>query len=234
MTLLAASGLAQSAVPLPDRGLTYGDGLFETMAVLEGRIRLLPRHLQRLAEGLRRLGIDGLDLVQLEAALFEAAAHSRTLDGCAASAALKCTVTRGDGPRGYAPPRPAHPRWWIQAFPWTPPASHRAAARVVCSAVRLGHQPLLAGLKHLNRLEQVLARQQVSPTNADELLMFDTDGRLVCASAANVFLALDGRLLTPRLYLSPDFIRSGSNKNCIAAGLVINTNTISLFAPGNF
>lgn len=199
MTLLASSGLHDGAVPLADRGLAYGDGLFETMAVLDGRIRLLPFHLQRLESGLRRLGIHGLAFGEVADSLRDAAVRSRAVPGCSAACIMKFVVTRGDGPRGYAPPRLGEPRWWLQAFPWLPPTAERLPAKVVVSGVRLGHQPLLAGLKHLNRLEQVLARQQVPPAEADELLLFDTEGRLVCATAANVFIVRGDRLCTPRL-----------------------------------
>lgn len=199
MTLLASSRLQGGEVPLADRGLAYGDGLFETMAVKDGTVRLLAGHLQRLELGLHRLGIRGLSVSELDLALRDAARRAMSLEGCRGSAVLKLVVTRGDGPRGYAPPVLPQPRWWVQAFPWAPPAADRPPARVVVSAIRLGHQPLLAGVKHLNRLEQVLARQQVPDAEADEVLLLDTAGSLVCATAANVFLLHGDRLRTPRL-----------------------------------
>jgi 4-amino-4-deoxychorismate lyase len=87
----------------------------------------------------------------------------------------------------------------VQQFPWTPPSELPAGAHVVVSSVRLGEQPLLAGLKHLNRLEQVLARAENPASRADEALMLDGAGRLVCATAANIFMVREGKLFTPRL-----------------------------------
>lgn len=199
MTLLALSAGLTSQVPLADRGFAYGDGLFETMAVREGQIRLLDGHLRRLQEGLERLAIGGLSAAELAGPLSAAAQASRRLPACEAGAVLKLVVTRGEGPRGYAPPPTAVPHWWIQAFPWVPPPENPLPARVRTSTVRLAPQPLLAGLKHLNRLEQVLARQQDPAPQADEILMLDHDGYLTCAGAANVFLVHRGELVTPLL-----------------------------------
>lgn len=191
---LASSGLtATGTVPVTDRGLAYGDGLFETIAVVQGVPRLLERHLDRLQAGLRRLRIDNVNLSALAATIRESAA------AIGGDAALKLLLTRGDGPRGYAPPGTPAPRWWLQSFPWTPPTATTPGARVVVSSVRLGDQPLLAGLKHLNRLEQVLARTEFPPAVADEALMLDTAGRVVCATAANVFVVRRGTVLTPCL-----------------------------------
>jgi 4-amino-4-deoxychorismate lyase len=108
-------------------------------------------------------------------------------------------VTRGDGPRGYTPPIDQSPRWWLQQFAWTPPADLPTGARVAISSVRLGEQPLLAGIKHLNRLEQVLARAENPASRADEALMLDSAGRLVCATSANVFMVREGQVFTPRM-----------------------------------
>jgi 4-amino-4-deoxychorismate lyase len=189
-----AQGLTPAGdIPVTDRGLAYGDGLFETIAVVDGKPKLLAAHLARLQCGADRLAITGLDLEVLRAALLSAAA------AFSPHGALKLMVTRGDGPRGYTPPIDQPPRWWLQQFAWTPPAELPARARVAISSVRLGEQPLLAGLKHLNRLEQVLARAENPATRADEALMLDGTGRLVCATSANLFVVREGKLFTPRL-----------------------------------
>ena len=189
-----AQGLTPTGdVPVTDRGLAYGDGLFETIAVIDGKPKLLAAHLARLQRGAERLAIAGLNFIALEAAVYAAAA------AFVAHGAVKLLVTRGDGPRGYTPPVAQNPRWWLQSFAWTPPLELPSGAHVVTSSVRLGEQPLLAGLKHLNRLEQVLARAENPASRADEALMLDSAGRLVCATSANIFVVREGKLFTPRM-----------------------------------
>lgn len=183
---------ATTALAADSRGLAYGDGLFETMAVRDGRVLLRERHLARLASGLARLGIAALPADALASALDEAA-------GGHAAACLKLIVTRGAGPRGYTPPTDAPAEWLLQRLPWSPPPPDRAPAVLHTSSVRLGLQPLLAGLKHLNRLEQVLARREFPAPAHDEALQLDAEGRVACATAANLFCLRDGRLLTPRV-----------------------------------
>lgn len=189
-----AQGLTPNGdVPVTDRGLAYGDGLFETIAVVDGKPKLLAAHLARLQRGAERLVIAGLDFNAIETAVGAASA------AFSSHGAVKLMVTRGDGPRGYTPPVAQNPRWWLQSFAWTPPTALPTGAHVAISSVRLGEQPLLAGLKHLNRLEQVLARAENPASRADEALMLDSAGRLVCATSANIFVVREGKLFTPRL-----------------------------------
>lgn len=182
---------AQSLVT--DRGLAYGDGLFETIAVRGGRAALLPRHLARLAEGLRRLSIE-LDLVLVEAELQAFCAELG--DGVA-----KLLVTRGDGLRGYAAPQPAQSRRVLLGSP--PPAypstNAEQGVRLYPCVTRLAEQPVLAGLKHLNRLEQVLARNEWQDTAFAEGLMRDVSGRVIEGVFSNLFLVKRGVLLTAEL-----------------------------------
>lgn len=189
-----AQGLTPNGdVPVTDRGLAYGDGLFETIAVVDGKPKLLAAHLARLQRGAERLVIAGLDFNAIETAVGAASA------AFSSHGAVKLMVTRGDGPRGYTPPVAQNPRWWLQSFAWTPPTALPTGAHVAISSVRLGEQPLLAGLKHLNRLEQVLARAEYPASRADEALMLDSAGRLVCATSANIIVVREGKLFTPRL-----------------------------------
>jgi 4-amino-4-deoxychorismate lyase len=178
-----------------DRGLQYGDGLFETMACLEGRPRSLGRHLARLAAGCVRLGLPTLPRAPLEAEIAAA------LEDCP-RAVLKLIVTRGAAPaRGYAAPAAAAPTRILLRYPW---ASEEARAeeegvRVRLGALRLGENPRLAGLKHLNRLEQVLARQECSDPAIAEALLFSTSDALISGTMSNVFLVHGGTLATARL-----------------------------------
>jgi 4-amino-4-deoxychorismate lyase len=184
---------AANAAPL-DRGLEFGDGLFETMAVLEGRVRLLDRHLQRLVRGCERLKIVTPDLVLLRAEIVRAA----TMQG---SGLLKLILTRGDGGSGYGMVTTTTPRRYLVAQPSRRPPIERGVggARVARLPTPLSLQPRLAGLKHLNRLEQVLLRADVAALGLDEGLVGDPEGRLISGVMSNVFLVLNGQVVTPAL-----------------------------------
>ncbi|WP_437881145.1 aminodeoxychorismate lyase [Pseudomonas sp. LRF_L74] len=186
------NGEPASQLPLVDRGLAYGDGLFETIAVRGGRSRLLDRHLARLAEGSSRLRI-ALDLAVVEAELLRFA--ELLGDGVA-----KLIVTRGDGQRGYAASNNP-PRRILQGSPAPAyPAGHASdGVELFPCATRLAHQPLLAGLKHLNRLEQVLARSEWQEARYAEGLVCDLHGHVVEGVFSNLFIVRNGELLTPDL-----------------------------------
>jgi len=186
-------GRPAALLPVTDRGLAYGDGLFETIAVRQGQMALLERHLQRLAEGARRLRLP-LDLALVRAELLAFA--SELGNGVA-----KLIVTRGDGLRGYAPPADAHCRRILSGNPSPAyPARNRLdGIRLYPCTTRLAEQPLLAGLKHLNRLEQVLARAEWQDPACAEGLMCDSGGRVIEGVFSNLFVVRSGELLTPSL-----------------------------------
>jgi 4-amino-4-deoxychorismate lyase len=179
---------------LSDRGLHYGDGLFETMAVAAGRVRLLSRHVQRLTHGAARLAIALPDRAGLEAALQQAA---ETLG----EGVLKLIVTRGSGGRGYAPPDNAEPTLVLLRYPQQLPTLTDAQEGLVVRLcdLTLARQPILAGIKHLNRLEYVLARAEWSEPEIAEGLLFDSQGELIEAVTSNVFIVKGGRVFTPYL-----------------------------------
>jgi 4-amino-4-deoxychorismate lyase len=177
-----------------DRGLEFGDGLFETIAVRDNRARLLARHLARLAEGCERLGLARQDPAQLKAEITRAA----RIPGVGV---LKLILTRGAGGRGYLADPGAPVRRWLAALsPRARPARYAiegVAMRTL--ATRLAEQPLLAGLKHLNRLEQVLARRELVDPAIGEGLMLDVSGRVVCGTMSNVYAVIEERIVTPSL-----------------------------------
>ncbi len=187
------NGAPGEQLSVRDRGLAYGDGLFETIAVRGGRIPLLARHLVRLADGCRRLSIP-LDLAQMEAELQAFAAQLG--EGVA-----KLVVTRGEGQRGYAPPQPCQPLRILQAapLPQYPVAHAEQGVRLFPCETRLAEQPALAGLKHLNRLEQVLARAEWQDAECAEGLMRDSSGRVIEGVYSNLFLVVAGGLVSADL-----------------------------------
>ena len=177
-----------------DRGLAYGDGVFETMACRDGRIRWLDYHLDRLLLGCGRLAIPAPSRALLRD---EIEAHSPRSE----SAVVKLIVTRGTGARGYAIPEPAEPVRILTIGPWprfTADDYTRGIIVRTC-ALRLGENPQLAGLKHLCRLEQVLAQMEIQGTAAQEGLVLSSNGFVVGGVSSNVFAVRDGALLTPRI-----------------------------------
>lgn len=199
----------QDAPGPDDRGFAYGDGLFETIAVRGGRPRLLERHLQRLRLGADRLSLRLPDRERLEAFVAGILRGASADDG---RAVLKLVATRGDGERGYAYRR-SDARVLAGLGPArTWPSGYREQGVAVrWCRTRLGRNPSLAGIKHLDRLEQVLARAewgtqdsagQDSGELADDVaegLMLDTGGHVVCATMSNLFLVHGGRLVTPAI-----------------------------------
>jgi 4-amino-4-deoxychorismate lyase len=177
-----------------DRGLMFGDGVFETLAVTGGEPRFWLRHLERLAEGCRRLGLPLPDASLLRD---EAAALLTGSDACV----LKIIVTRGAGGRGYRPPGTARPTRILQLHPWPdlPQECAENGVRVRLCAMRLGSNPALAGIKHLNRLEQVLARQEWDDPDIREGLMLDGGGCVIEGTMSNLFVVRGGKLATPAL-----------------------------------
>ena len=152
------NGVESSAISVDDRGLQYGDGLFETRSAQDGRV------LEGLGNG-----------------------------------TVKLIVTRGPGPRSYRPPAdPAVTRIVVSSAPKPRNDPEEGIVVRLCDTP-LGLNPRLAGIKHLNRLEQVLACAEWDDPAIAEGLMSSVDGRIVCATAANVFLVREGRLLTPAI-----------------------------------
>lgn len=186
-------GQPADALSLKDRGLAYGDGLFETIAVRRGQPLLLDRHLSRLMDGCSRLRIaTDHDLVREELVAFAA---------MLGEGVLKFILTRGDGLRGYAADPLAQGRRILQgsAAPAYPVDNAEQGIRLFPCVTRLSRQPLLAGLKHLNRLEQVIARSEWQDTGHAEGLMLDHAGRVIEGVFSNLFLVRNGVLITADL-----------------------------------
>lgn len=200
-------GRAEGAVSAFDRGLHYGEGLFETIACLARRPRFLALHLERLSLGCERLHLPNPGMAALRARIEQAAAESpRSI--------VKVLLTRGPGrARGY--------RWGaeqgtcvIMRYPWPEAQAmpRRTGARVRIAATRLGENPALAGLKHCNRLEQILAANEPDSAESDEALMLSTSGHLICGTMTNVFL-IDGEESSAR-------VRTPEIRTCGVAGVM--------------
>jgi 4-amino-4-deoxychorismate lyase len=198
MTLAACltlvDGHVQDHVSALDRGLTYGDGLFETVRFVGSDAPLWARHMERLAMSCQRLGLPVPDATTLLHEAREAIAGR-------SQAIARITLTRGIGRRGYAPAGSVHATRIVAGFDMPVLRAEDAAdgVRVRRCTLRLAEQPALAGMKHLNRLEQVLARAEWQDPAVAEGLLGDSHDRVICATAANLFAVIDGTLATPAL-----------------------------------
>ncbi|WP_229148482.1 aminodeoxychorismate lyase [Alcanivorax sp. 1008] len=193
MSELTAESEAAALVSSEDRGLAYGDGLFETVRMASGQMPLWPRHRERLASGAARLGIP-LPTELLE----EQIALQCALGG---DAVVKITLTRGVGGRGYSAPAEPSPTLLCRRHPLVLPAEDRYRDGLtlgVCD-IRLASQPVLAGIKHLNRLEQVLARRQVDAAGWHDGLLLGGSDEPLELTAMNLFARFGASLWTPAL-----------------------------------
>lgn len=187
-------GRPATDVPADDRGLHYGDGLFETLAVRDGAVLLWDRHLARLLAGCERLG--WARLPSAEALHDDVHALASGID----RGVIKMMVTRGSGGRGYRASTEATPRRIVSLWPWPEGIERHAREGITVRWCRtqVARQPQLAGLKHLHRLEQVLARAEWQDEYAEGLMCDDGD-RLVEGTMSNVFVRLAGEWHTPAL-----------------------------------
>lgn len=187
------NGKPGESISVLDRGFQYGDGIFETLAVANGEPLLWNRHMQRFFQGAARLSLH---------APSEELLRREALQACqgAARGVLKIILTRGVSGRGYAPDMMAPPTRTIGLLPWPDyPSRHRTDGVHVqfCRNLITRHN-LLAGLKHLNRLEQVLARMELR-NGCAEGLMQDESGHVIEGTMTNVFIVSRGAMLTPGL-----------------------------------
>lgn len=190
----ATQALHVHAISVEDRGLFYGDGVFETMLLRGGEVRFIDRHFARLQRGCERLGI-----AAPSEAIFQgdvAALIKGHNDGV-----VKYIVTRGAGGRGYRAATTIPPTRVAMLYPPVERDAESGIAVRWCET-RLARNARLAGIKHLNRLEQVLAQSEWSDPRIAEGLMMDTEGEVVGATAGNVFIVTDGLLVTPDLRFS--------------------------------
>lgn len=205
------NGVPGDTIDVADRGFMYGDGLFATLATLGFRAMQLERHLEKMASGAARLGIPwpGIAVFRsdIELLLKTASAADRSV--------LKLMLTRGAGGRGYAPPdAPVVSRLALRyPFPAYPSAYQTEGIVLRWCETRLGLNPGLAGIKHMNRLEQVLARREWSDTSVQEGLLCDTLGNVIEGTMSNLFIVTHtGELITPDLALCGV---SGVQRACI-------------------
>ncbi|HEC73633.1 MAG TPA: aminodeoxychorismate lyase [Methylophaga aminisulfidivorans] len=192
--MILVNGQAESTLPISDRGLQYGDGVFETIVYRQQKLEYLTAHIQRLKLGCKRLNIDFNDDLLLHDEL------SRVCTTLTDNSIIKVIITRGSGGRGYKAPHPCSPTRIISVHRYPDyPISYKQGITVRFCKHNLAISPTLAGIKHLNRLEQVMARSEWDSSDIQEGLTFDTEQRLIEGTMTNIFLVKSGKLYTPSL-----------------------------------
>lgn len=186
------NGLRTDKISVYDRAFQYGDGLFETFAVINGKPALLDLHLQRLKSGLSRIGFPEFPTQPLIDDLKD---KSKLFD----SAVLKLVITRGESQRGYLPPATSQINTLLAFSEKNNSEDINAGVSLCFCHTQLGINPLLAGIKHLNRLEQVLAKKESHERGYEDGLVSDIDGNIIEATSANLFLWKKTKLITPDL-----------------------------------
>lgn len=186
------NGVCQDSLAVNDRAIQFGDGCFTTACVVQGDIQLLKAHLARLREACERLFIPFTGWEMLEAEFHQLAANR-------ASAVIKAIVSRGGGGRGYSPTACCSPSRILSVSDYPTVYAHwrESGISLTLSPVRLGRNPCLAGIKHLNRLEQVLIRRHLEQSGADDALVLDSDGWVTECCAANLFWCKGKQVFTP-------------------------------------
>jgi 4-amino-4-deoxychorismate lyase len=192
--VILIDGKPTDQISVLDRGFTYGDGVFRTMKVSAGRVLCWERHWRKLGSDCLALGltIPQRHLIEQD--------RDRAAGGLAAGV-LKIIVTRGVGGRGYDPALASGGTRVIMSFP-ARSDSTTTPRDGLCARwcrTRVSVQPALAGVKHLGRLENILARAEWSAPEIDEGLMLDPDGHVIEGTASNLFLIENERLVTPDL-----------------------------------
>ncbi|WP_157670089.1 aminodeoxychorismate lyase [Chitinibacter sp. GC72] len=186
------NGQPAETINLADRGLQFGDGVFRTIKVLNGEPIWWARHYAKLAHDCATIGIVAPTEASLLADIEQLHPNNNT---------LKIIVTRGETARGYIAPADLPPNRIVQIAPlpaYSPDLATQGVTLRTC-ATRASWQPALAGIKHLNRLENILARREWSDPSIFDGLMFDRDDHLIEGVMSNVLVLLDGVLCTPDL-----------------------------------
>jgi len=197
MTEVWVNGKQDCQIDPLERGLAYGDGLFATMRFSGGKILFLKAHMQRLEQGAKRLGFDWCGSDALIARINQIAMTRG--EGC-----IKLLLGRGVGGRGYAAPADASITEIVSvhAIPTHYSQWQSGGISLKSSDVKLAHQPLLAGIKHLNRLEQVLIKSKSLPSGFEDWLVMDQQRNVIESSMANLFLVDGNKVITPSIALA--------------------------------
>ncbi len=194
MLYCSINGKQISQVSVKNRGFSYGDGLFTTGKILNGSVEMLSLHINRLSVGCNKLKIDQPNMIALSDEL-------QNIARSFVKAVIKVVITAGEGGRGYSRIGCNSPTVIISVstFPEHYDEWQLKGINLGISTLQLGINPMLSGLKHLNRLEQVLIRQELDNRIEDDVLVTNINGHIIETSCANLFWLIDGQFYTPNI-----------------------------------
>jgi 4-amino-4-deoxychorismate lyase len=195
---MIVNGQQQQHIDIADRAFQYGDGCFTTMAFRNGHLEFFDEHIQRLKLACKTLYIDFDKWSEIERCIIDSLKST-------ADCVVKVIITRGEGGRGYSPVGAVYPNFIISHH--TIPSHYTLwqtkGIKLTISPVTLARQPLLAGIKHLNRLEQVLVKHALAQTNYDDAVVCDTEQQIIESSVGNLFWYKDN------VWFTADLSKSG-------------------------
>lgn len=191
---MLVNGSLGNTINAEDRGLAYGDGVFRTLRMQAGRPVCWERQYAKLQHDCNAIKIPCPPARVLSSEL-------QQLGKTQAEGVAKIVITRGVSARGYSPSAQAEPTRILSITPAStyPAAYAKQGVRLHVCKLRLGHQPLLAGIKHLNRLENVLAASEWQDPEVSEGLLSDLSGHIISGTRSNLFMLRGGILHTPDL-----------------------------------
>ncbi|ELR64973.1 Aminodeoxychorismate lyase [Photobacterium marinum] len=196
--MILVNGREQMHVPVSDRAMQYGDGCFTTILVEQGKPRLWALHLQRLQKNVEAFMITPPDWSLLAEIVFQLAAQYPEKGG------IKILLSRGSGGRGYSPSGCCDTQVVVSDFAWPEHYIRWQSEGIelgVCRQ-RLSLSPMLSGFKHLNRLEQVLLKQEAEQSGWLDAVALDVNGHVIEATASNIFWRKGDTIFTPELDMS--------------------------------
>lgn len=187
------NGKQSELISIRDRGLQFGDGCFTTALVKNGQIQRFSAHIARLQQDCQCLAITNVDWHALTREMQQVAMGHQQI-------VIKVMLTRGEGTRGYSSQCQAASRIiYASPYPQQYARWRKRGIRLLTSPIRLSVNPQLAGIKHLNRIEQVLIRHQLDSNHAEEALVLDYAGHIIECGSANIFWRIGGKMFTPEL-----------------------------------
>lgn len=226
--MILVNGQSSCDISLLDRSVHYGDGCFTTMLVKYGKIVNWEAHLQRLQENVQTLYIDGVNWQDL----YRWAIYQATTLNSLEKAVMKIIITRGEGGRGYGFLGCKTPNVIISSHEY--PIKYTSWCQHGISLVKLNRRlglSSLGGTKHLNRLEQVLLKQEVDALNVDEGVALDLHDNIVETTASNIFWRKEHSLFTPSLCFSG--VKGTMREQVIKIAEKLNYSVAQISAPFN-
>jgi branched-chain amino acid aminotransferase len=221
----------EALIPTNDRGVLFGDGIFETIRAYKGKPFRIDRHLERLRAGCRELKIAG---IPPDEELKRAISGLYRLNVVSGDAYVRITVTGGpfDGSRTLE--RSGSPAVYIVVKPFEgyPQRYYERGMRVIISSIRTNESSPLSRLKSNNYMDNILAKQEAADRGADDALMLNSNGYLAEGTSSNLFMIRRGKAETPGIEcgLLPGITREVVLEICEEYGVACETG---LFEPSD-